>query len=340
MKDFQNISTFLIGVSTAFFLILAVYILMIKANRTRFQTVLGGIATVWALSNLKDLILTFPGMYTEHVLNWILVIDGWSAITYTIFIYEVTMPRWTTLRKILLLCIPWTLFTIAYMLYPTQIVLNAYITFLWFYAWSIVIIGFVKIRRYRNYLHKNYSHIENIDASWMLPVFLFSIISQLSWLIASLYANILVDILYYVSTIVLWLIALYYSWNFQPIIIKEDSLQTLQQRYIVDEEKLEDVMNVKRIYLNQDLTLNDLARSIGTNRTYMSNYLSQVLGLNFYDYINKKRIEHSAIPMMKEHPEFTLEHVAQESGFGSISTFRRAYIKYVGQPPSRLKKMN
>lgn len=37
--------------------------------------------------------------------------------------------------------------------------------------------------------------------------------------------------------------------------------------------------------------------------------------------------------MLKEHPEYTLEYVAEKSGFASISTFRRAFTKLTRQMP-------
>ena len=93
-------------------------------------------------------------------------------------------------------------------------------------------------------------------------------------------------------------------------------------------------MDEQQLYLNSNLTLQDLAQALNTNRTYMSNYLSQVRGQSFYDFINQLRIERVSLPMMREHPEYKLEHVAKESGFASISTFRRAFIKLTGQTPS------
>lgn len=93
-------------------------------------------------------------------------------------------------------------------------------------------------------------------------------------------------------------------------------------------------MEEQKLYLNKNLTLQELAMALGTNRTYVSNYLSQVRGQTFYDYINQLRIERASLPMMREHPEYKLEHIAQESGFASISTFRRAFIKLTGQTPS------
>ena len=48
-----------------------------------------------------------------------------------------------------------------------------------------------------------------------------------------------------------------------------------------------------------------------------------------------RRIERVSLPMMQEHPEYKLEHVAEKSGFGCVSTFRRAFVKYTGQMPGQ-----
>ena len=111
MTDYMNISALLIGASTAFFAIFAIHILFWRKDRTRFQTVLGWIMVIWALSNLKDIVLTFPGMYTQHVLDWIMVIDAWGALGYTVLVFEVVMPRWITLFRLSLLALPFALFT-------------------------------------------------------------------------------------------------------------------------------------------------------------------------------------------------------------------------------------
>ena len=77
---------------------------------------------------------------------------------------------------------------------------------------------------------------------------------------------------------------------------------------------------------------------MGTNRTYMSEYFSRVLQDTFYDYINRLRLENMSLPTMREHPEFTLEHVAQISGFNSMSTFRRAFTKHTGMSPGQWRR--
>lgn len=297
---------------------------------------------VWAVFNAKDLILTFPNMYNESVLDWILIIDGWSAIAYTIFIFEATMPGWTTPRKLLILSIPWVLFTAAYAIYPTEMIIYAYLAYLWCYAWTIVVISYIKVRQYQKYIRNTYSNIENVDLSWIKPVFLFAIISQISWLVTSIYANTIGDITYYLSSIAMWLVVLYYSWDFNPIDTQKNTQQPIQvpTSQLFNEQLLEQLITTEQIYLNKDLKVGDLARAMGTNRTYMSKYISSVLGMTFYDYINKMRIEHMSIPLMENHPEYTLEHIAKESGFGSISTFRRAYTKCTGKMPKDRRSKN
>ena len=337
MEENMNISAFLMGASTAFFALFAIHILFWRKERTRFQTVLGCIMAVWAVWNLKDIIVTFPGMYTERVLEWIIIIDGWSALTYTVFVFETVMPGWVTWRKLGYLSLPFVAFTLLYMIEPQRWVIYAYSVFLWFYAWTIVIIGYVKMKRYLTYVRKNYSNIDDIDVSWLKPVFFFAIVSQLAWLFTSLYATVTTDIVYYVSAILMWLMVLHYSWNFRPIVVEKEieQPQNMQRNpsSAIVEGMLERIVEEQQLYLVKNLTLTDLAAAMGTNRTYVSNYLSQVRGQAFYDYINQIRIEKKSVPLLREHPEYTLDYVANESGFASISTFRRAFLKLTGKTP-------
>lgn len=336
MEEYLNILAFLVGISTTFFTIFSLRILFYQKERTRFQLVLGSIMAICAISCLKDLVLTFPGMYRQEVLNWVFVIDASSALSYTVFVFEVVIPRWTTINRLILLSLPFASFTLLYILWPCQVVIHALAVFLWCYGWTVVIIGWLKVKRHIKYVRANFSNIDRIDTTWLKPVFAFCIVSQLAWLFSSLYATMLTDIIYYISFILLWLMVLRYSWNFRPIAANlEEDLSASAQHVspALAEGALESLMEEQRLYLNKNLTLADLAQALNTNRTYVSQYLSQVRGQTFYDYINQLRIQQVSIPMLKEHPEYTLEYVASQSGFASISTFRRAFLKFTGLTP-------
>ena len=78
-----------------------------------------------------------------------------------------------------------------------------------------------------------------------------------------------------------------------------------------------------QLYLRHDLTLFQLAKAIGTNRFYLSQYFSSQ-GMTYNDYINDLRIKHfislyhEAVDAQRS---FYAQQMAQESGFRSYSTF-------------------
>lgn len=333
-----NLSAFFVGAATMYFAMWAVNILS-TPRRTRQQTILGWIMAIWAIACLKDIVITFPQFYIESVLNYIFIIDGWSAIAYTIIIFELTSVGWTTWRRVLALSVPWALFTVLYVLWPTSEVLYAYMAFLWCYAWTVVIIAYFKVRRYLRYIRDNYSNIDDIDISWIKVVFWFCIVSQLAWLVASLQYNAYADAFYYVSDIVMWQMVIHYSRNYHPIVIENTPMDNapLPKRGYPFADILDKVVEEQQLYLNGDLTLDDLAKVLNTNRTYLSNYFNTVKGQSFYFYINGLRIERKAVPMIQQHPEFTLEYIAAESGFKSISTFRRAFQRHKGMSPGQYR---
>lgn len=354
----MNIQSFMIGVATAFFAIFSIHILYFRQERTRYQTVLGIIMAIWSLWTAKDMVITFPHMYVPQVLNWILIIDGWSAITYVVLVMEATSPGWTTVRRLLWLALPFVVFTVAYLCMPVPSVLYGYVGFLWFFAWGVVIVAWIRMKRYLKFLHANYSNIDDIDVSWLRPVFAFVIVGQLAWLVTSLYPRIFNDLVYYLLSIGLWLMVFHYSWNFHPIVMEAEEAPadvvadlsgkspdevaesvSSKKLFALSEEKLEKLMAEQQLYLNPDLTLAQLAKALGTNRTYMSNWLSDACGQTFYNYINRLRIERESLPLMQQHPEYTIEHIAEKSGFGSVSTFRRAFLKFTGQTPQAYKAM-
>ena len=88
------------------------------------------------------------------------------------------------------------------------------------------------------------------------------------------------------------------------------------------------------LYLRHDLTLQQLATAIGTNRTYLGAYFAQT-GTTYNAYINQLRLEHferlyaKALAISRS---VTAQELAQESGFRSYSTFSTAFKRRKGIP--------
>ena len=101
----------------------------------------------------------------------------------------------------------------------------------------------------------------------------------------------------------------------------------------------------KQLYLQHDLNIIQLAKAIGTNRLYLSQYFSSQ-GTTYNNYINDLRINHF-IHLCREAADaqrsYTIQQLALESGYRSYSTFRdvikrktgksvRAWMKEFGEP--------
>ena len=113
-------------------------------------------------------------------------------------------------------------------------------------------------------------------------------------------------------------------------------MKNKQEREAIIGERLDNVMTVRKIYLNPKLTVIDLAAAICTNKTYLSLYLNNTLHTTFYDYVNKYRIE-EACGIMKEmsaENKMMIAEVATASGFNSLSSFNRYFMKMKGISPS------
>ena len=89
----------------------------------------------------------------------------------------------------------------------------------------------------------------------------------------------------------------------------------------------------KQLYLQHDLTLQQLATVIGTNRTYLGGYFVQQ-GFTYNTYINRLRIEHFIRlyhEKMNSAQTMTAVQLAQQCGFRSYSTFSTAFKQFKGQ---------
>ena len=102
-----------------------------------------------------------------------------------------------------------------------------------------------------------------------------------------------------------------------------DDFAPLLQRHCIDTQ----------LYLQHDLTVADLARAVGTNRTYLSRYFKRQ-GLTYNAYINGLRIDHF-VGLYREAVAsrriFTLQQLAKDSGYRSYSTFSLAFRQHIGQ---------
>jgi YesN/AraC family two-component response regulator len=95
-----------------------------------------------------------------------------------------------------------------------------------------------------------------------------------------------------------------------------------------------------QLYLRPNLTLQQLAQALGTNRTYLGQYFVHQ-DTNYNAYINDLRIRHfvrlysEAVAAQRF---FTVQQLATQSGYRSYNTFAIAFKQRMGKSVTEWKQ--
>lgn len=90
-------------------------------------------------------------------------------------------------------------------------------------------------------------------------------------------------------------------------------------------------------YLHSGLTIQEMSKEIGINRTYLSNFINDTYQTNFNGWVNGLRIE-EAKERMINNPDISLAEVAEQVGFADLAHFSKQFKAKEGQSPSTWRK--
>lgn len=120
-----------------------------------------------------------------------------------------------------------------------------------------------------------------------------------------------------------------------PVQSEEDEEATGLQQKLLDKILVLFINN--KIYLNNQLTIFDVAQALGTNRTYISSVINQRYNQNFSFFVNNFRLEQLKKEYI-QHPGNSNEALAELCGFGSLSSMKRVVSIHTGMSISEWKK--
>ena len=111
---------------------------------------------------------------------------------------------------------------------------------------------------------------------------------------------------------------------------------------ISSQSQLEDSIiqweNNKR-YTEQNLTIDNVATSLRTNRTYLSNHINSNKNKTFNEWINGLRIN-EAKKLLQKTPEIPICEISERVGFTDKSNFGRNFNRLTGNTPAAWRKEN
>lgn len=112
--------------------------------------------------------------------------------------------------------------------------------------------------------------------------------------------------------------------------LREEDLEVYQERLL-------QLMEDDKPYLNSNLKLVELAEIIKLTPHQLSQVINQQLKKSFFDFINGYRVK-EAKKMLQEKQEEKILTIAYEAGFNSKAAFNRAFKKHTSTSPSQFKK--
>jgi AraC-like DNA-binding protein len=106
-------------------------------------------------------------------------------------------------------------------------------------------------------------------------------------------------------------------------------------------DDLEQLMQTEKLYHQNDLRLETLAEKLNSNKHFVSQVINQNFKVNFFEYINLKRIE-EAKQLLRTAPRTQLNviEIAYSVGFNNKGTFNSVFKKVTGVTPSEFRKQS
>jgi AraC-like DNA-binding protein len=92
------------------------------------------------------------------------------------------------------------------------------------------------------------------------------------------------------------------------------------------------------LWREPDLSLERLARELGTNTNYLSRALNDGLGTSFNAAVNRLRVEEMTRRLEDERETRDLLTLAMAAGFSSKTSFNRIFKSQTGQTPSQYRQ--
>ncbi len=227
--------------------------------------------------------------------------------------------------------------------------------FLFAYSLSYVIAAVVRIQRYRRGLLQRRSDADRMSLRWLLTLAIGQIVI---WCIAA--TQQLVDIPYVdyyliYGAVAAWVCVVGWFSLGQPPVVDEPLEQGSETpggearighgddladdpRFPAVAVRLSQLMVSDALYREPALTIGQVAKRSGYPEYLVSAVINRRLGGNFWDYINRHRIE-AARACLADHTDGrTILEIAYSCGFTSKSTFNAAFKRQVGLTPSAYRK--
>ncbi len=112
-----------------------------------------------------------------------------------------------------------------------------------------------------------------------------------------------------------------------------------KNQLLTHKQQLDQIMQSREEYLESGLTLPKLAEAVGCSVNILSQVINSGFGTNFFDYVNRYRIEHARKLLESSGSQSNaILTIAFNVGFNSNSAFYSAFKRHVGMTPAQYRR--
>lgn len=144
------------------------------------------------------------------------------------------------------------------------------------------------------------------------------------------------------GTVSLWVFALGYMSlrRPEPIVLAPDppAARSEPDKYSDVLIRLDELMQQDQLFRQPALTIAALAKRSGYPQYLVSEAINRERGGNFYEYVNRWRVEAAKAAIDQADAKRTLIDIAYDVGFTAKSTFNQAFKRFAGMTPSAYRK--
>lgn len=218
-----------------------------------------------------------------------------------------------------------------------------------------LVLGTRLVVQYNKRIANFYSNLENRSISWVNFILVSFVITSLMSIIFNLIGKAFFfdnDLLLVIPSIIfstlLFLIGILgylQDHTVLDLVMDEDQkiFDSDLKKYNTEllKEHLLEIFEKDEIYKHQDLKITQVSASLKTNRTYISNLINKEFSCTFNEFANQYRIKEAKRLLKEESFQmYSLEYISEQCGFGSLSTFIRAFKESEGITPGRYRNKN
>jgi AraC-like DNA-binding protein len=217
------------------------------------------------------------------------------------------------------------------------------------------VLAFNTLRRHQKHIQLIASDTVPVNLNW-LQYLLLSVGGMLALFFASIFLGLQISPVFIASGYLFGGLAIFYYSLAQKeifpfevselkaineVIVEVDAqLKPIKQR-LGDEQaqqmriKLESLMTGEKLYLDNELSLPQLAEAMGVSVHDLSFLLNEKIGLNFFQFVNAYRVEEAKQIMLSDkYKHLNILGIAYSAGFSSKTTFNTVFKTQTGMSPS------